>query len=100
MAPTEFNALLDRWYAEQERQDLRSGILAAIVANLFLQKGRTAFKPVDFMAHKGQHSGVPGGKQIQKVPWQRQLQAVERLNIIFKGKDLRGVHNATGEGAK
>lgn len=88
MAPREFNALHDRWFAEQERRDLRSGILAAIVANLFISKGRRPFKPVDFMAHKGDHSGVPGGTRTT-TSWRRQLAMVERLNVLFKGKDLR-----------
>ena len=52
------------------------------------------------MLHKGEHSGVPGGQRIEKASWQRQLQTVERLNIIFKGKDLRGTHSATSEGTK
>jgi len=88
MSPKEFNALLSRWNLEQERRDLRSGILAAIVANMFLKKGRRPFKPVDFMAHKGEHSGVVGGEPI-KVPWQKQLKIVERLNAMLHGRDLR-----------
>ncbi len=97
MAPREFNALHDRWYAEQERRDLRSGILAAIVANLFISKGRRPYKATDFMAHKGEHNGIPGGTRVT-TPWQKQLATVERLNTIFKGKDLRGARAATSKG--
>ncbi len=40
------------------------------------------------MAHKGKHSGVRGGQAVKRV-WQDQLLIVERLNIAFKGKDIR-----------
>jgi len=55
---------------------------------MFIKKGRRPFKPVDFMAHKGKHSGEPGGQVIKRA-WQDQLLIVERLNIAFKGKDTR-----------
>ena len=40
------------------------------------------------MAHKGEHNGIPGGTRI-RTSWETQLKMVERLNVIFKGKDLR-----------
>ena len=33
----------------EQRGDLRIGILAAVVANMFRKKGRRALQPVDFM---------------------------------------------------
>ena len=45
------------------------------------------------MAFKGDHNGIPGGTRI-KTSWETQLKMVERLNVIFKGKDLRGKQEA------
>lgn len=40
------------------------------------------------MIHKGDHSGVPGGTRV-KMTWREMLAHVERLNVVFNGKDLR-----------
>jgi len=84
MSPKQFYALQEKWYQEQQRQDLRSGVLAALIANLFLKKGRKPFRPVDFMAYGGMDEPV---SHVQ--PWQKQLRTAEQLNAFFGGKDLR-----------
>lgn len=67
-----------------ERADLRSGIVAATIANVNRdpKKTRSAFEPGDFM---------PKFKEEEKEakPWEDQLQMVEMLNAAFGGLDLR-----------
>lgn len=48
----EFNEWLAYYRLEpwgEERDDLRSGIVASVIANCFRGKGQKAFKPKDFM---------------------------------------------------
>lgn len=66
-----------------ERADLRSGIVASTMANIYRdrKKQKKAFKPKDFMPKFG--------REHKRQPWQYQKQLVELLNVAFGGRDLR-----------
>jgi len=61
------------------RDDLRAGMICAVVANAHRTKGK-AFKPEDFM---------PEIVKKEEQTWQQQKAVVEMLNAAFGGKDLR-----------
>lgn len=71
-----------------ERADLRSAIVAAVVANANRdpKRRRRPFKPRDFMPEFVPRVEAERGKQT----WEQQLQIVEMFNIAFGGRDLRG----------
>ena len=81
---------LTEWalYAEMEpfgetRADLRAGIVASTMANLYQKKGSKALAPADFMPKFGPKEAKEprSGADL--------LQTVEMLNAAFGGKDLR-----------
>lgn len=76
----EYDALLARAQVSIERADLRAGIIASTIANVFRGKGG-AFKPQDFMPSQE--------KPQKKRSSQDLLQTVEMLNAAFGGKDDR-----------
>jgi hypothetical protein len=57
------------------------------VGNLFLQKGKKPFQPVDFMSFKGDPR--TGTTEKKKMSWQDQLKWVVIANNLFGGKDER-----------
>jgi len=65
------------------RADVRSAIVAQVIANVNRGKGQSAYKVDDFMP-KFQ---VPGGEEAQ--PWQAQLQYLEAYTAALGGEDLR-----------
>lgn len=60
----------------EERADLRTGILASLVANIASKKGGKKYMPKDFMPVFDK----------PKLGWQELLQKVKLLNALFKGK--------------
>ena len=62
------------------RDDLRAGMICAVVANAHRAKGQRAFKAEDFM---------PEIAKKKEQSWQQQKAVVEMLNAAFGGKDLR-----------
>ena len=68
-----------------ERADLRSGIVAATVANVHRdpKKRRKPYTSADFMPRFRLEQGADG------QDWPQQLALVEQLNVAFGGKDLR-----------
>lgn len=64
---------------DEERADLRAGIVASVIANTNRKKGSPPFKAKDFMPKYGR----------RQQQWQDQLKIVEMLNQAFGGDDLR-----------
>ena len=83
MTPREFDRLLDRWEGDQERKDLRSATVAAIIAecNRDTKKRQRPFTPGDFMYSKK--------KNRDKMSAESMLKKVEEMNKMFGGKDKR-----------
>lgn len=73
----------------EERADLRSGIIAATVANANRnpKKRRRPFKPIDFVPHFEERAVVEAEDEGEKS--NRLLSIVEALNAAHGGKDLR-----------
>lgn len=69
----------------EERDDLRAGIIASVIANSNRnpKKRPRPFTPGDFMPKLDRRP-----KKTQS--WEEQLKIVEQLNAAFGGKDLRG----------
>jgi hypothetical protein len=49
MTPAQLMALIDRHRIDTYRKDLRSGVIASIIANVNRGKDQKAFSPHDFM---------------------------------------------------
>ena len=75
--------MLDRWEGEQERRDLRSAIVASIIAesNRDTKKRHKPFTPADFMYSKKRPSN--------KMTPESMLKTVEEMNVMFGGIDKR-----------
>ena len=75
--------MLDRWENDQERKDLRSATVAAIIAecNRDTKKRQTPFTPKDFMYFKK-------SKPHRMAP-EEMLRRVEAMNLALGGKDKR-----------
>jgi len=58
------------------RADLRMGILASLVSNMFTKKGSKRYTPKDFMPEFDK----------PKVDWREMLQKVKIINAMFNGK--------------
>jgi hypothetical protein len=67
----------------ETRADWRSGIVAAVIANVNRAKGQPAYSPETFIPRFG-----PQPEQ----GWEEQLAIVEMLNVAFGGKDMRHVN--------
>jgi hypothetical protein len=69
----------------EERSDLRSGTIAAVVANTARdpKKRRRPYKASDFMHRFDQEPGE------ERPRWEAQLALVEQLNVAFGGRDER-----------
>jgi hypothetical protein len=63
----------------EERADLRAGIVAATLANVFREKSAKAYKPVDFM---------PQFDKPQQQDWQTMLAQVKMINAAYGGKEI------------
>jgi flagellar basal body rod protein FlgC len=76
----------------EERDDLRSGIVASTIANANRnpKKRRRPFRPKEFMP-------VTQKTQRREQTWQDQLRIVEMWNAALGGKDLR--HGDKGVGS-
>lgn len=61
----------------EERADLRAGIIAAIIANIYRKKGAKPFKPSDFMP------------KYRKQGPEDHLKIIEGINALMGGEDLR-----------
>jgi len=66
----------------EERADLRSGIVASVIANVNRdpKKRRKPYSPEDFM---------PKPRQKERRTGTQMLKIVEMLNVAFGGRDLR-----------
>lgn len=80
--------LLSEWMAfaqlepfGEERADLRAGIVASTVANVYRAKDERPLSAQDFMPKFDQPDPAED--------WERLLRKVEMLNAAFGGKDLR-----------
>jgi len=82
LTPAQFDALVRRKMANEERQDYRAALICSVLANAFRdkKKRRKPFTPADF---------VPKKRLRRKQTWQQQLRIIELLNIALGGKDLR-----------
>lgn len=84
--------LLSEWMAfarlepfGEGRADLRTGIVAATVANVHRAHGERALKAEDFMPDFEAEAEA----EDQPEDWERLLSRVEMLNAAFGGRDLR-----------
>lgn len=80
----QFDELLTRMQLAVKRSDLRAGIIASTIANVFRSKGK-ASKPQDFMP---QESSQPN------QPKKDLLATVEMLNAALGGEDKRESGNS------
>lgn len=64
----------------EERDDLRMGVISSTIANVNRSKNSKVYKPQDF---------IPKFGEQHRQTWQQQLKAVEVINQIFHGEDLR-----------
>jgi len=71
----------------EERADLRTGILAALIANVNRdpKQRKKPYEPADFMPTFDKQSKATAPQSIDE-----QLMIIEMLNIAFGGDDLRG----------
>lgn len=60
----------------EERADLRAGIVASTMANVFRKSGTKPYKAQDFMPKFGK----------EKLDWREQLELVKAINAAFGGK--------------
>ena len=75
----EFNALVERKREQDERADLRAGIVAAVIANVFRGKGTRAYQPYDFMPTLRRH-------EPKRQTWQQQLAVAMVITELVKIK--------------
>ena len=87
---------LTEWalYAEMEpfgetRADLRAGIVASTMANLYQKKGSKALAPADFMPKFGPKEAKEPKEPKEPRSGADLLQMVEMWNAALGGKDLR-----------
>ena len=66
----------------ETRADLRTGIVASILANVNRKKGARASKPKDFMPEFYK-------RKKKEMDWQAQLAHIETINQLMGGKDNR-----------
>ncbi|MCL5290562.1 MAG: hypothetical protein M1489_05995 [Firmicutes bacterium] len=77
----QFDALVSRHMASQEREDYRAGMICAILANIHRdeKKRRQPFTPLDFIPGR-----TRGRVQAPQTP-EDMLQTVKLLNAAFGG---------------
>lgn len=78
----EFAEYIAFWQLEpwgEEREDYRSALICAVLANVWRPKGSRDYRPEDFM---------PKFVPVEQSP-EEQLRQVEIMNIIFGGRDMR-----------
>ncbi len=63
----------------EERADLRAGIIAATIANIYRDKNTKAYKPVDF---------IPQFDKPKQQDWQSMLAQVRMINAVHGGKEI------------
>jgi len=67
---------------DEERADLRMGVLASLIVNMFRKKGKKPYEPADFVLKFGTK---------KKQDWRSILKQVEVMNAMMGGKDKRGL---------
>ena len=76
----------------EERADLRSGIVAATVANASRSEKQQPYSPADFMpqfdAERVEEAEEPEEPEDPQA-WRKLLQRVEAMNVAFGGRDER-----------
>ncbi|MEM3453496.1 MAG: hypothetical protein QW835_07740 [Candidatus Hadarchaeum sp.] len=77
MTPAQFAALVSQKQHEEDRLNLRAGVIASTIATVMTGK---TFQPSDFFKKEPE-----GGKS-----WRTMLTTVEMINAALKGQDLRG----------
>lgn len=81
LTPKEFDGLIQRHIASEERENLRSGLIAATILNLFLDKGREPIQPGDFFKER---------EEPKAQTWQEQLSVAEMMAAAGWGQVTKG----------
>lgn len=86
LTPAQFAALVKRKIVSDEREDLRAGMICAVIANVNRnpKKRLAPFEPGDFFS-----IGESPKKRKKAQTWEEQLAVVEMLNAAFGGIDER-----------
>lgn len=73
------------------REDLRAGVITAMVANAVRdpKKRREPFGPADFFASLEERDPETLRGPRRRQTWEEQLHVVEMLNAALGGRDLR-----------
>ena len=77
---TQFNALMDRFQVQQERQDYRAGLICAVLANIYRDPGKSKpFTTQDFMLgqRREQHKQTPEQMLNAIKSWQHYYEVKE-----------------------